>query len=777
MVTLWIGDLRTKQLQNIYQVAQQAAEYHYLVEDLAELSWLKGNVTAQLPTMSLENANVIIMLGFTDCLYSSVWDSFKIDRIAEQYASTINELVADYTNFNFYVCSVNPVDGDYPFAESTNGVISKNKLDEKIKLFNSTLKSKCQATFIDSYNYLMTTGFTTRDGVRFTIDTCNILHSYIVSNLDSTVTGTFLPRISEPNPEVDSYSYWEHTSLGGENPFPLQGESESTLPSCTAYAWGRFYEILGETPKLSTDAAEYWYLADGTHSYGNDGYRRGDTPKVGAIACWQGGEIGGAETGYVAVVEQVQPDGSIITSESGWTTEGIWRLQDREKGNGNWGMDDSYTFQGFIYCPQTVNASKEELCTKNSYNISIDEMKPNAQYIWQYLGSRGWTLNAVAGLLGNLHVESKMSPAIWESVIEGSNPDGTLNMAVINNYYSSHSRYPGYGLVQWTPYTKYTDWCTDNGLNYWDIESQLQRIEYEAANKIQWIARSSKGYDLTFSEFISSTKSAAWLAEAFAFCYERPASSTGIAAEQDALRAERGANGDFWYSFLSAIPMAVSSDQLKISNFKVDRYLTTEASVSFLTNDYITGKCTIFKNGTKIKDNTVSTEAGYTTFTFKNLVPASAYTVQLDVLSDSDEPATRELSFVTLQDYPESVKKVELTSTDEILSVDSLFTLNITKPDSLGYWDSVSGYEVALIVNNKKIKTITVNNAKQDISWNNFSINNKFGYQSKLCDKIQIGVRVWTEDDYNTKLYDSQVFKCSKPICLLNKPVTLYLNK
>ena len=52
----------------------------------------------------------------------------------------------------------------------------------------------------------------------------------------------------------------------------------------------------------------------------NDGYKRGSTPKLGAIACWSLGVvgIGNDGAGHVAVVEQINSDGSIIVSESNY---------------------------------------------------------------------------------------------------------------------------------------------------------------------------------------------------------------------------------------------------------------------------------------------------------------------------------------------------------------------------------------------------------------------------------------------------------------------------
>jgi hypothetical protein len=86
----------------------------------------------------------------------------------------------------------------------------------------------------------------------------------------------------------------------------------------------------------------------------------------------------------------------------------------------------------------------------------------------------------------------------------------------------------GYGLVQWTPMTKYTDWATANGLPWDNGDSQLARIDYEVVNNIQWIPRSDYG-DMTFVQFRQN--SGGWtvdyLTEAFTWSYERPNQTAG----------------------------------------------------------------------------------------------------------------------------------------------------------------------------------------------------------------------------------------------------------
>jgi hypothetical protein len=149
----------------------------------------------------------------------------------------------------------------------------------------------------------------------------------------------------------------------------------------------------------------------------------------------------------------------------------------------------------------------------------------------------------------------------------------------------------------------------------------------------------------------------------------------------------------------------------------------------------------------------------------------------LEAQVDGKDPIIRELSFTTPQDYPKNIKNIELDMlTNKAHWLDNLFTLNITKPDELGYWKNNSGYDISLVINNKTEKTVSVANANQDISWKKFSIKEAFKYEQKLNDIIQISVKVWVKNAKGQKLYAGAAV-CSKPLCLLNKSVSLYINK
>ncbi len=46
----------------------------------------------------------------------------------------------------------------------------------------------------------------------------------------------------------------------------------------------------------------------------------------------------------------------------------------------------------------------------SSQALTMEQMEVNARYIWAYLQTQGWTLNAVAGILGNMQSESSINP-------------------------------------------------------------------------------------------------------------------------------------------------------------------------------------------------------------------------------------------------------------------------------------------------------------------------------------------------------------------------------
>ena len=161
-----------------------------------------------------------------------------------------------------------------------------------------------------------------------------------------------------------------------------------------------------------------------------------------------------------------------------------------------------------------------EWSSGNRY-LSQEEMEYNAQLVQAYGLNAGWSKNAICAILGNMESESGINPGIWESLTPWRG---------------------GYGLTQWTPYTKYSQWAGVGWQNNGDKE--MDRIAWEAANDEQWFYNSQIGeyppYD--FSDFLrDSTTTIATMANYFLWFYEHPANP---------IQPWRGEQALAWESFL-----------------------------------------------------------------------------------------------------------------------------------------------------------------------------------------------------------------------------------
>jgi|SRR5690625_2309345 len=137
--------------------------------------------------------------------------------------------------------------------------------------------------------------------------------------------------------------------------------------------------------------------------------------------------------------------------------------------------------------------------------LTEEESLQNAQLVANHFGS-SWTPESISALCGNMRVESSVNPDMYEFGYDWEDDRG-------------------YGLVQWTPRSKYWNWAENNNLAPRDGNSQLARIDYEKENGIQWIATST--YPESFDEFSLSKKTLNYLTNAFCWNYERPNQQAG----------------------------------------------------------------------------------------------------------------------------------------------------------------------------------------------------------------------------------------------------------
>ena len=167
--------------------------------------------------------------------------------------------------------------------------------------------------------------------------------------------------------------------------------------------------------------------------------------------------------------------------------------------------------------PGTINSTRP---------LNEEEALNNCKVFWSYFKAKGWSLNAVCGILGNAWYESTVNPNRWQ----GDDP-----------WHQPPDQW-GFGLVQWTPYTKIISWLEEQvGLN--DVskfgQSECDRIQWEMENNQQWIATST--YPESFREYSTTTKDPYTCAIEFLANYERP---------YDPNQPERGTKAQELYDYL-----------------------------------------------------------------------------------------------------------------------------------------------------------------------------------------------------------------------------------
>lgn len=194
----------------------------------------------------------------------------------------------------------------------------------------------------------------------------------------------FNPRLTEFG--IRGNRHW-YTS--GNPYYPTWG-----MPNCTAYAWGRFWEIgdplnTGANKPNPNALPGYWNGGYWWREVDRNVYQTGSEPALGAVICfWD--EQG---DGHVAIVEQINNNGeSIVTSNSAWSGSFFYTMTLYKSNNYCWtgGNGHYYQTQGFIYNPygdQPTPPTPQEV-KRNKFpwvlyanKIRNRQMLTNSQYL------------------------------------------------------------------------------------------------------------------------------------------------------------------------------------------------------------------------------------------------------------------------------------------------------------------------------------------------------------------------------------------------------------
>ena len=209
---------------------------------------------------------------------------------------------------------------------------------------------------------------------------------------------SYVPRLVAPSA---TDPWWIHVSRGGFNScIVIDQKTGSCIPNCVGYAWGRFSELLGQPSTLCRGNAGTWF------NYVQDGYQRGQIPQEGAVMCFSKP----GEAGHVCIVEKVNKDLSVVTSESGYMTTRFWVGSRKPPYNYS-----GYMFQGFIYNP-------------NAYKSKLDLFLETAESQVNQPGS--WTFKT-AGIASNQSWAAAFVVACAKSV------EGLINVIIPNTFSAS----------------------------------------------------------------------------------------------------------------------------------------------------------------------------------------------------------------------------------------------------------------------------------------------------------------------------------------------------
>ena len=180
----------------------------------------------------------------------------------------------------------------------------------------------------------------------------------------------------------------------------------------------------------------------------------------------------------------------------------------------------------------------------------------NATKVYNALSAYGWSLSAIAGIIGNIQHESTLDPAAIQKI--SVLPNNAANLSdvpneVMQNYYGEYytgvprSRGYGIGLVQWDgkgiTRQKLVGYCMNNGYIWYDGDAQMARLKYEHDNHLQWETHTYYGITWTWDNYVTNNRTPEQSARVWMGCYEV---SSGLEGRQR--------NARYWYDYFSGGP-------------------------------------------------------------------------------------------------------------------------------------------------------------------------------------------------------------------------------
>jgi GH25 family lysozyme M1 (1,4-beta-N-acetylmuramidase) len=238
----------------------------------------------------------------------------------------------------------------------------------------------------------------------------------------------FTPRLTKPERGNPYYNRPRAGYAIGIIPGNPLDAGCDVLANCVGYAAGRFNEIIGR------GCFVYWQYAPNPDKWiataKQYGLRTGSEPQLGAVLVWGH---------HVAIVEEINADGTIVTSESGYGCNNPFWLTTRNNDDGCWNGGRFGKFHGFIYQPKGVEQYMKKGIDISAYQTQVDWNKvqtdfciiqcwggvvlgqPDAMYESHYAGakSRGIPVGCYLFACAKTVDEAKKEADICISLLKG----------------------------------------------------------------------------------------------------------------------------------------------------------------------------------------------------------------------------------------------------------------------------------------------------------------------------------------------------------------------
>lgn len=173
---------------------------------------------------------------------------------------------------------------------------------------------------------------------------------------------TFVPRTTAPSTTDKN---WISVKYGGYNhAMVIDSSTGSVLANCCGYVHGRVLELGGSESKLSTGNADSYY------NY-NDGFSKGQTPKLGAVLCWSCP----GKAGHVAIVEAIYSDGTILSSNSNYKGTRFYTKRINPKTWPSGYVFQGYKYPNYSYDSGTVGTPVERDVYKNQVKVLASSLR------------------------------------------------------------------------------------------------------------------------------------------------------------------------------------------------------------------------------------------------------------------------------------------------------------------------------------------------------------------------------------------------------------------